>query len=1294
MRAWRALRAALRVELRHLSRHRGRTSLLAALIAVPVAAITGGATLLRVAEPTTEERQAAVMGSASLLIPLADGHDSLRAVLARLPVTARTARVFRGAEAIRAPGRRLRARLLAAEPEHLGEHGLARGLVRFIEGRPPVHPGEAAISPVLLEGLGAGLGDTVALSFGPLRVVTGVVVDPEQLSAPLVVRTPSIVERPAEAVLLVRMPPPRIAAAESSLRAAGIPFTRREDVGGRDATMTAIVSFFGCVGCFEAALVIASAFTVSLRRRWRELGLIGAVGATTATTAQAMTVSAALLGAAGGVAGVVLGVTAAAAVRPFLDAWTDRWTGAFEVPWSLAAGAALLGVATAIAAVVAPMLQAVRLPLRVALGARRPVKAPARAWLVAGLLLSGLAVALVVARPHLTGAAAGSAVLGAACFGVLGFGALSPWWLAGAARRVDRWPLEWRLAIRDAGRYAARNGPVVTAVLAAMSMGVTVAVLVSSIEKRLDLFPAVLRDDQLLIEGAAAEEAARRISEALPVLAASPLAAVYAQELPVRVRTEGDSAVSAAPDWLAGGDRALLDALAAGAAGPAFARGALLALGGSPDPSRLRVLAGREGRDLGWTDLQHTPMAQAVRGPAYLISRDEAERRGLTLGPPPRRALTPWLVRLTVPVSARHLERALAVAGQVPGTSVDAARLHRAPARGIYRLLLAACMLTGLLVILVSTALTGAESAADEHVLRTVGAPPSVMRRHEAARAAYLALLGCLLAVPAGLLSAAGILGSADVPLDFVMPWRDLFVAVAGLPAFTYALMWWRAGGSFSRVRAAAAVFVFLLASGVPATSQASPPRAEGRAAPAIRWSSHSGRAVDGTPITGDLGRILVPERRALPGGAQIEIAFVRYRSRNPAPGPPVFFLEGGPGGSGVDGCTLIATHPLIRLLESSDVIGIDQRGTGLSRPDLSKPEIPFHLPLDRPLTRREEVAAFATAVARSAALARGRGVDLAAYNTEESADDIDDVRRALGLDRIVLYGASYGSHLGLSVIRRHGRHIERAVLSKVEGPDDTWKLPSTTQQALERAHALAAADPHVRARIPDLMALVRRLTADLERVPVRVRVATSGGDSVRIALGPDDLRGVIAEALATTRGLAGLPRLLAGVADGDWSPLARASLERRRGRVPSMMTIAMDCASGASPARRVRIQRELADRSNLLGDALQAPFVPAVCTACGVPELTAGFRQPFASDVPVLFVSGELDARTPPAQVEVIRAGFTDHAHVRVRGAGHDPREWISEEYRDLLQGFLRGERVQSTELSLPFRFEPFDSR
>ncbi|MEM6797858.1 MAG: alpha/beta fold hydrolase, partial [Acidobacteriota bacterium] len=328
-----------------------------------------------------------------------------------------------------------------------------------------------------------------------------------------------------------------------------------------------------------------------------------------------------------------------------------------------------------------------------------------------------------------------------------------------------------------------------------------------------------------------------------------------------------------------------------------------------------------------------------------------------------------------------------------------------------------------------------------------------------------------------------------------------------------------------------------------------------------IRWLDAGSpgadlRALDGSPLEGDLGVIEVPENRARPGSKSLEIAFVRFRTTHPDPGPPIFFLAGGPGGSGIEGAAIVATHPQIRLLEHSDVIGVDQRGTGRSLPDLTsfRATSRRRLPLDRALSRQELLDALERAARETGEYWRGRGVDLAAYTTAESADDLEAVRRALEIPKIVLYGGSYGSHLGLAYLRRHGERVERAVLSKVEGPDHTFKLPSTVQRHLERVQAELAANPAI--GLPDLEETLRRLLRTLETAVVFAEPppeadaeepVAEGATPGAVRLSPIDLQIAVARALASSRDLAALPATLARFERGEWAELAATALEIRR---------------------------------------------------------------------------------------------------------------------------------------------------
>ncbi len=195
--------------------------------------------------------------------------------------------------------------------------------------------------------------------------------------------------------------------------------------------------------------------------------------------------------------------------------------------------------------------------------------------------------------------------------------------------------------------------------------------------------------------------------------------------------------------------------------------------------------------------------------------------------------------------------------------------------------------------------------------------------------------------------------------------------------------------------------------------------------------------------------RIAVPENRSDPQSKTIELAVLHVKSPNPQAGPPMFCLAGGPGGSSI---AMVRESIFLdrELIELGDLIGVDQRGVGQSTPQMFFRDIEYAIPYDKPGDPDELLTIVRPAHAKAYARLQKLGIDPAGYNTAEAADDINDVRKLLGIDSMRIIGGSYGSHLAFSVARRHGEFVERVVIQSPEGPDHTFKLPSQVQEGLE----------------------------------------------------------------------------------------------------------------------------------------------------------------------------------------------------------------------------------------------------
>ena len=436
--------------------------------------------------------------------------------------------------------------------------------------------------------------------------------------------------------------------------------------------------------------------------------------------------------------------------------------------------------------------------------------------------------------------------------------------------------------------------------------------------------------------------------------------------------------------------------------------------------------------------------------------------------------------------------------------------------------------------------------------------------------------------------------------------------------------------------------------------------------------------------VEAELGELRVPENRATDGSRAITLRFVRFRATGARPGSPIVYLAGGPGGSGI-GTAYGTRFPLFMALrEHGDVIALDQRGTGVDpRTDDDDPptdcDEEFLVDPTKPLDRGAGGAAMADAVRRCAARLARDGFDLTGYTTRESAADLEDLRIALGAEKLTLWGISYGTHLSLAALKAFPASIERVILAGIEGPDETYKLPSDQQALLEEIASLAA-----RQGVPDLLASIRDVLRALEAGPKVVELThPTNGRTIPVAVGPLDLQAVLAGMLTGPETFAVMPDFVTRLERGDWTALALQAARLRIGEAPLAMSVAMDCASGITAERRARIAAEA--RETLLGDAINLPF-PEICAGVSVPDLGDEFRAPVRSEVPALLISGTLDGRTRPRQAEALALGMPNAVHLVIEGAGHsDPLFLSSPKILESMHRFLRGEAIAEHRIELP---------
>jgi pimeloyl-ACP methyl ester carboxylesterase len=431
-----------------------------------------------------------------------------------------------------------------------------------------------------------------------------------------------------------------------------------------------------------------------------------------------------------------------------------------------------------------------------------------------------------------------------------------------------------------------------------------------------------------------------------------------------------------------------------------------------------------------------------------------------------------------------------------------------------------------------------------------------------------------------------------------------------------------------------------------------------------------------------EYGTLVAPERHDKPNGNTIELAFFRLKSVSPNPGSPIVFLEGGPGLPGTNAYYGPMMELLIPLREVADVIILDQRGTGHTKPRMTCPNTPN--------TVSEQAATYEAMLNDSrernrkcAESLRSQGIDLSAYNMNESADDLEDLRKALGAKKISLLGFSGGTTLALATLRRHGPNLDRVVMAGIEGTAHMNKLPSNIQKQLVKIDALVKADPEISKLVPDLLGLMKSVLDKFEKEPVTIELTDSKTkQKFKVKIGKYVLQGITTLMIGTTDKISLLPVFYYALSKGDTSLLTQL-INRINNRTISDATASlMDCASGVSKERQERIRREAGE--TLLGDAINFPF-PEGCDVWGNPDLGDSYRSQVDSSVPTLLISGTLDGFTPVSNTEEVAKGLPNSVHVFIDGGGHEDLLVGTQKAKEVILEFMKGAPVSTKSIGFP---------
>ena len=404
--------------------------------------------------------------------------------------------------------------------------------------------------------------------------------------------------------------------------------------------------------------------------------------------------------------------------------------------------------------------------------------------------------------------------------------------------------------------------------------------------------------------------------------------------------------------------------------------------------------------------------------------------------------------------------------------------------------------------------------------------------------------------------------------------------------------------------------------------------------------------------LTGEsrCGTYEVFEDRAANSGRTIKLKIVVLKALSKSPAPDaIFTLHGGPGAAATELVGLAYGGILEPARHDHDLVFVDQRGTGGSGAlmcdvgDDPQELATFFgdiLPRDKVRACRQKLEGIA---------------DLRLYTTPIAMDDLDEVRAAMGYEKIDLFGLSYGTFAAQIYMRRHPDHVRLAFLAGVATPDIKQPLlfPRSAQHAMDLLFTDCAADQLCHSYFPNLQKEFETVLARFDQGPLTMDLispVTRKKEQVKVAR--SSFVEHIRLAMYSTGSQRFVPFIIHRAFANDYLPFEEMAVRQNPGSgVARGMYFTVTCSEGVRFIKDQEIVKET--QGTFVGPERVKRHIEA-CQDWPKGDIPPSYIDPIKSDAPVLMISGEVDGSSPPWYGERAVKFLPNGRQLKIRYLGH----------------------------------------
>jgi len=427
-----------------------------------------------------------------------------------------------------------------------------------------------------------------------------------------------------------------------------------------------------------------------------------------------------------------------------------------------------------------------------------------------------------------------------------------------------------------------------------------------------------------------------------------------------------------------------------------------------------------------------------------------------------------------------------------------------------------------------------------------------------------------------------------------------------------------------------------------------------------------------GQEVDADFGTLVVPENRRNPLSRLIRLPVVRIHATEKKSDIPIFTFQGGPGAPNI-------TKGYSKwLYQHQDIVMVGYRGVD-GATSLACPEIAEAMQVDSNPLSTENLEKLGQAMYAGFQRLKKQGIDIDSYTVVDVVDDIEMARKAMGYEKINLWGHSYGTQVAYVYSVKYPDSVLRSLISGASAIGKIW-TPDIVDKQLSYYAELWRKNPACVSRTPDLLGTIQTV---IERLPT-------------------DWHGIVVDAgkvkmmtflfLADTGTSAQLFDAFVAAEGGDYSGLAylSAAYNQTFPKILNWGDVFSKLLSSSDAHARREYGKEKDPPGTIIGSPLEKLFfVPQKHGGWPIRPIPEEYKNGITT-VETVVVNGSIDFSSPSEYArDYLLPKLSNCKTIFLSEMGHHDIYNLQEEaYRHLYDTFFLTGEVDDSK----FRFEPMN--